>query len=126
MRSGSETAMGSATEHFDFSEIRCPCCGVCRVQKDALEALEALREAFEMPVTINSGYRCKAHNAKVGGSKRSQHMQGKAFDIKVPGVPPIAVGWVAHALGWRGISVHKTFTHIDMRSGAVWRKGFQV
>jgi hypothetical protein len=36
-------------------------------------------------IRINSGYRCRALNDKIGGSPTSDHMQGKAADIFVPG-----------------------------------------
>lgn len=48
--------------------------------------LEGLREALGgRPVRINSGYRCRALNELVGGSPRSDHMNGDAADIVVPG-----------------------------------------
>jgi uncharacterized protein YcbK (DUF882 family) len=43
--------------------------------------LDLIREEFGKPIRITSGYRSPAHNAKVGGSPRSQHMLGKAADI---------------------------------------------
>ena len=45
--------------------------------------LDPLREAYGGPIHVNSGYRCEALNAKVGGSKTSEHMYGRAADIKV-------------------------------------------
>jgi uncharacterized protein YcbK (DUF882 family) len=48
--------------------------------------LEPLRELVGKPIKINSGYRCFALNEAVGGSKESQHMQGKAADLKVDGM----------------------------------------
>lgn len=44
--------------------------------------LDPLREAMGCPIKISSGYRCKALNTKVGGSKTSQHMTGQAADIQ--------------------------------------------
>lgn len=35
--------------------------------------LQCIREHFGKPVTITSGYRTASHNAKVGGSRSSQH-----------------------------------------------------
>ena len=35
------------------------------------------------PVTITSAYRTPAHNAKAGGAKFSQHLYGRAADIRV-------------------------------------------
>lgn len=47
--------------------------------------LEPLREIVGKPIKINSGYRCLELNKAVGGSKDSQHMQGKAADLRVDG-----------------------------------------
>ena len=38
------------------------------------------------PTTINSGYRGPELNKAVGGSSRSQHCNGEAVDIEIPGV----------------------------------------
>ena len=43
--------------------------------------LDPIREAWGKPIKINSGYRSKALNSKVGGSKTSDHMLGRAADI---------------------------------------------
>jgi uncharacterized protein YcbK (DUF882 family) len=43
--------------------------------------LDALREAWGRPLTVNSGYRCAKLNTAVKGSKTSQHMTGCAADI---------------------------------------------
>lgn len=44
--------------------------------------LDPLREAFGKPIVVNSGYRCFALNALVGGAKDSQHRFGEAADIE--------------------------------------------
>ena len=46
--------------------------------------LEPVRARFG-PVSIHSGYRSAAVNAKIGGSETSQHMRGEAADLHVPG-----------------------------------------
>lgn len=43
--------------------------------------LDPLREAYGKPIRVNSGYRSPALNAAIGGSKTSDHMNGKAADI---------------------------------------------
>lgn len=43
--------------------------------------LDPLRRAWGRPIYVNSGYRCKAVNNAVGGSKTSQHLLGEAADI---------------------------------------------
>ncbi len=43
--------------------------------------LQPLRDTIGRPVYINSGYRSKRLNARVGGVPNSRHLQGKAADI---------------------------------------------
>ncbi len=43
--------------------------------------LQPLRDRINCPITVTSGYRSKFLNRLVGGSYRSQHMEGKAADI---------------------------------------------
>ena len=50
------------------------------------------------PVTITSAYRTPAHNAKAGGAKFSQHLYGRAADIRVQGVSVEAVAAYAESL----------------------------
>ena len=45
--------------------------------------LDPLRESWGKPIIITSGFRCKAVNEKVGGSKNSQHTFGYAVDIDI-------------------------------------------
>lgn len=53
--------------------------------------LQPLRDHLGQPIRINSGFRCFELNAAIGGSNRSQHIEGKASDIDVPGMNPLAV-----------------------------------
>ena len=48
------------------------------------QVLEPLRSYANQPITISSGYRCKALNKVVGGARNSQHMTGEAADIHIP------------------------------------------
>ena len=47
-----------------------------------LQKLDLVREDFGESITVTSGYRSPAHNAKIGGSSSSQHCLGKAADIR--------------------------------------------
>ncbi len=60
--------------HFDREEFRCPCCGLMKIDPAIVGVLEAVREELNEPVIINSGTRCPAHNAEVGGANRSAHL----------------------------------------------------
>lgn len=77
------------TKNFKEEEFICKC-GKCKEvpahMKDNLillcQQLEKIRY-FTGPIIINSGVRCTAHNKRVGGVPNSQHLQGKAADIRV-------------------------------------------
>lgn len=57
---------------------------VSNLQQLCIHVLEPLREHFNCPITISSGYRCQALNKAVGGVATSQHMTGEAADIHIP------------------------------------------
>lgn len=45
------------------------------------EIFDKVREHFGKPIAITSGFRSVELNNRIGGSKNSQHMEGKAIDI---------------------------------------------
>jgi len=47
----------------------------------ATNIFQPLREAFGCPIYVSSGYRSAELNTAIGGSKRSQHVEGRAFDL---------------------------------------------
>ena len=86
--------------------------------------LQAIREHFNKPITITSGYRTPEHNAEVGGSKSSQHLLGKAADIQVADTTVEAVAAYAESLmpDWGGVGRYpvkagrtKGWVHVDTR-----------
>ena len=77
-------------KYFQLSEFKCKC-GKCSIPDNVpsdrlIEILEEIREHYGKPLIINSGYRCEAHNAKIGGAKNSQHVKGSAADFVVKDV----------------------------------------
>lgn len=53
----------------------------------AEKVLQPVRDHYGKGVKVNSGFRHPEVNAKVGGSKTSDHCKGMAADIEIPGVP---------------------------------------
>lgn len=45
------------------------------------KVLQPLRDVYQKPMRVNSGYRCKELNEIVGGVPSSQHRLGEAADI---------------------------------------------
>jgi zinc D-Ala-D-Ala carboxypeptidase len=118
--------MGDLTEHFSSAEFACRCgCGAARVEDRLVEALQALRDVVGRPVRVTSGVRCEAHNRAVGGAEGSQHLSGRAADIVVGGVAPVAIGWIGRTLRrFSGIRIYESWTHLDVREGERWWRGF--
>ena len=47
----------------------------------AKNVFQPLRDGIGVPVYVSSGYRSPELNEAIGGSKRSQHMEGRALDL---------------------------------------------
>ena len=79
--------------------------------------LEPLRVKLARPVVITSGYRSLALNRAVGGSPTSHHMQGRAADLIVPGITPLAVCQAASQLKLPCVQIIHEFgrwTHLSV------------
>ena len=54
-------------------------------KKLAEHIFEPIRNHFNVPIHISSGYRSKALNTAIGGASSSQHCLGQAIDIDMDG-----------------------------------------
>ncbi len=108
------------SKNFDSTEFACKCCGLSKPHPKLIERLQALRDATGRRITVNSGTRCPKHNRAVGGAPKSYHKPqtdsySYAADIVVAGMTPAYVAAEAKRLGFTGIIVYPTFTHVDVR-----------
>ena len=87
------------------------------IAPELVEILQKIRNHFGKAVTINSGFRTAARNKAVGGAKYSQHLYGKAADIRISGVSPKKVAAYVETLmpNTGGIGIYSNFTHVDVR-----------
>ncbi len=73
------------TPHFTWDELQCKCgCGDMKFTLVAVQALEALRVEFGVPMRISSGYRCPTHNMEVSSTgPEGPHTIHEAHNITV-------------------------------------------
>jgi hypothetical protein len=76
--------------------------------------LQPLRNEMHESIRINSGYRSKALNDKIGGAANSEHMQGKAADIYVPGKMQQAFNTIKSKYKFRQLINEKNLTWIHV------------
>ena len=117
--------MGDLSKNFSRAEFSCrDKCGFDTVDVETLGVLQDLRDHFGVGVSVTSGCRCRAYNKRIGGAKKSKHVEGRAADIQMSISPKRVADYLeAKYKGKYGIGRYKTFTHIDTRSGGAARWG---
>ena len=110
------------TKNFKVSEFACKCCGQNHILQAVIDMCQKIRYELNMPVNINSGYRCPKHNAKVSKAKSSRHMLGKAADLSFNGcaltillaVHKLFLEGKLPELGYCIYYPNKNFVHVDL------------
>jgi len=65
------------------------------------KVLQPVRDHYDRPVIVTSGYRSPRLNTAIGGSRSSQHCKGEAADFTVAGVSNIEVcRWIERHLNY--------------------------
>lgn len=89
--------------------------------------LQILRDTIGKPVKIVSGYRHLEYNKKIGGARKSKHMEAMAADIRVKGIGPKTLATKIETLIKEGlmqaggVGRYPNFTHYDVRgTNARW------
>jgi zinc D-Ala-D-Ala carboxypeptidase len=112
--------------NFSPEEIACRGDGKIRINGPALDKLQALRDQLGVPLIVHSAYRSPAYNQKVGGAKRSMHLQGAAFDISMANHDPESFEAAARAVGFAGFGFYprQNFMHVDIGRARQWGDPF--
>ena len=118
-------------KYFTREEFRCQCGGKYCNGFPAEPAGETVRMADEIrrragvPLNVNSGLRCKQHNAEVGGVSNSLHTTGQAVDlggkISPAKLHEIAAQVQAEKIpGKGGLGLYSWGVHIDTGKYSRW------
>jgi len=93
------------------------------VTKDTFMKAEKLAKTLGQPLRINSGYRSPEYNKRIGGAKKSQHVEKIALDIRWPAgdfSSRIEFIQMACDVGFTGIGVYNGFMHVDTGPKRCW------
>lgn len=121
--------MIAVTPHFCLVEFSCrdgapyPGHWIEERLRPLCDTLEVIRLAVGGPLAILSGYRTESYNRQINGAKLSQHVQGRAADIRAAGFNAATLhalvlslykaGTLPH-LG--GLGLYAGFVHCDVRA----------
>jgi hypothetical protein len=72
---------------------------VAELERLCTAILQPLRDHYDRPVRVTSGYRCAELCIAIGSKHTSQHAKGQAADFEVPGVSNMEVAtWISDNL----------------------------
>lgn len=113
---------------FSPAEIACRGTGAIKINTEAMDKLQSLRNRLGKPLIVRSAYRSPNHNRAVGGAPASKHMLGAAFDIGMSNHDPVAFEAAARAVGFLGFGFYPRsgFMHIDLGPARQWGERFPV
>ena len=121
--------MGSVSKDFSYSEFtKSDTAARKHIQneittfevRDNIKALvdnllQPLRDAWDAPLFINSGYRCPELNKAVGGVATSQHVLGMAADVGCSNPYELAKLVKKLRLPFDQMGLYPTFVHLSYR-----------
>jgi subtilisin family serine protease len=95
-----------------------------RISSELVAGLQRIRDRLGAAIVVNSGYRHPSLNAAVDGVSDSQHIAGRAADIRTARLRPLELAQIAlEELGCAiGIGLGRNSIHVDLRGQrASWR-----
>lgn len=114
---------------FTEKNFLCKCgCGKGEgmISPDLFSSLQKFQDFINLPIVINSGFRCPEYNKRIDGAENSLHLTGEAVDIGIR--TTLSNGsqyWLSgpeilkllHKSGvcFGGIGVGGTYLHLDTR-----------
>ncbi|MCM1503404.1 MAG: D-Ala-D-Ala carboxypeptidase family metallohydrolase [Bacteroidales bacterium] len=127
--------MGTISNDFSYREFEASDTarkrGICNVitsveVRDSVRSLvenvlQPLRDAWNAPLHINSGYRCPELNKAVGGVPSSQHVLGEAADVACENPWQLAELARAMKLPYDQMILYPTFVHFSHRLNGTQR-----
>lgn len=118
-------------KYFTREEFRCQCGGKycngfpAEPAEETVRMADEIRKRVGVPLIVNSGLRCKQHNAEVGGVSNSLHTTGQAVDLS-GSISPAKLHQIAEQVqgemipGRGGLGLYSWGIHIDNGKKSRW------
>lgn len=108
------------TAPFPWPAINCRCCGLSILDLRLFSGLSQLYDLSPGSFSLTSVTRCRSHNADIGGAINSQHLSGRAADLKPTDhdlyrLALLALHVPAFAHGGFGLYPDRGIIHVDIR-----------
>jgi len=102
---------------------KCGCGKEGMMSPELLSLLQKFQNFINMPIVINSGFRCPEYNKRIDGAENSLHLTGEAVDISIRingsdywlSGPEILKLLHKSGVHFGGIGVGGTYLHLDIR-----------
>ena len=113
--------------NFSHSEMKCKETGECRMIPSFMDRLQRLREEFNKPMVVTSGYRSRNHSEELKKDRPGTHAVGCAVDVECFGADALKLIELALKHGFTGVGVkqhsdiNKRFIHLDDAPNATHR-----
>ena len=105
-------------KNFKKEEFDCRHTGKNEMKHETMLLLQQLRELYDKPITIVSGYRDRLHPSEAMKALPGTHNMGLACDIRVRGSDAHRLLKFAMALNFSGIGISQKgkhrFIHLDI------------
>ncbi len=108
--------------NFSPQELACRGDNTLMVNEHSMDCLQRLRGILGRPLIINSAYRSRPYNTRIGGAKGSKHMEALAFDVSMANHDPAVFERAAKNAGFTGFGYYRrnNFIHIDTARARTW------
>lgn len=118
-------------QYFTRAEFKCQCGGKycngfpAEPVEETVRMADEIRRRAGVPLNVNSGVRCKRHNAEVGGVSNSLHTTGQAVDLG-GNISPAKLHEIAAQVqaekipGKGGLGLYSWGVHIDNGKYSRW------
>lgn len=105
-------------KYFTHEEMACTHCKKNEMDDAFMAKLDFLREVYNKPMIVSSGYRCPEHPIEARKESAGAHSTGKAVDIAVSREEAYMLLKLAMQAGFMGVGLQQKgsgrFLHLDM------------